>query len=97
MAAKLTLKLLASVYDQAQSDDPNPATKRYVRGDVFEARNQEEYDRLIGAEAALDPEVAQQQELEAIEARKAALEAEKAQLDERLKAARADEKSAKQG
>jgi hypothetical protein len=43
----LTLKLTASIYDQAQSDDREPGDVRYTRGDVFEARNQAEYDRLI--------------------------------------------------
>lgn len=92
--AKLTLKLLASVYDQAQSDDRNPDTVRYTRGDVFDARNQAEYDRLIEADAAVDPEKEQERQRAELEARREALEAERARLDEQLKSVKADEKSA---
>lgn len=84
MAGKLTLKLLASVFDQAQDDSRDPDLKRYVQGDVFEARDQAEYDRLIAADAAVDPEREQELKRQDLERRRAALEAERAQLDAQL-------------
>jgi hypothetical protein len=79
----LTLRLTASIYDQAQSDDVNPATKRYVRGDVFEARNQDEYDRLVNAGAAVDPDKELADESAKLEARQAQLQQELASLESR--------------
>lgn len=86
--AKLTLKLTANVYFQAQSDDPNPLVPpklvQFTKGDVFEARNRAEYDRLIEAGAAIDPQKAQEQAAADLRARREALETERAQLDAQL-------------
>lgn len=99
--AKLTLKLTANVYFQAQSDDPNPLVPpklvQFTRGDVFEARSQEEYDRLIAAEAAVDPEREQERQAQELRDRRDRLEAEKAQLDAQLDALPSDDPSRLKG
>lgn len=87
----LKLKLTASIYDQAQSDDRDPATVRYTRGDIFEARNQAEYDRLIDADAAVDPDKAIEQEQADLRARREALEAEQQRIDAALTDLSSDE------
>jgi multidrug efflux pump subunit AcrA (membrane-fusion protein) len=95
MAAKKTLKLLATVYNQPHPDHPDDPNRLIPRseGETFEANSQEEYDRLIDIGAALDPDEAQKQEKAQLDERLAALDAEKAQLDDRRKAIQAEAKS----
>lgn len=54
---KLTLKLKATEFDQITGEAPGlgypPPTKRIHEGETFEARDQEEYDRLVAAGAAV--------------------------------------------
>jgi hypothetical protein len=86
MASKLTLKLLVDSYDQyTDPADPRKGFEPRTKGDVFEARDQAEYDRLTEIGAALDPQKAQEAERGRLEAERTRLEAEKAKLDEQLK------------
>lgn len=88
--AKLLLKLQVAQMDQPVLDkdggfDPlKGATKRINKGDIFEALDQEQYDRLIEAGAAQDPEKAAEQERKDLEVRRSALEAEQARIDAQL-------------
>lgn len=90
MAGKLLLKLKVGFFDQPVLDksgnfDPlRGETVRRTSGEIFEASSQEEYDRLIAADAAADPEVQAEQDRQDLEARRVALEAERDRIDAQL-------------
>lgn len=90
--AKKTLRLIADSYDQRQGDKPDSPLKAIAKGELFEPRSQEEYDRLVDSGAAEDPAELQKRAEEELESRREQLEAEKAQIDEQLKGAKAPEK-----
>lgn len=84
MAGKLKLQLTVGFYDQPQLDkdgnfdrDKGTLTRRN-RGQIFEAQSQAEYDRLLGAGAAVDPDKANEEEAARLRARLEELESEKA-------------------
>lgn len=86
MAQKLLLKLKVGFFDQPVLDksgsfDPQRGeTVRRSNGDIFEASSQEEYDRLIASDAAVDPEVAAEQTRQDLQNRRAELEAEQERI-----------------
>lgn len=83
----LQLRLTASRYDQPDElgKQDSPTTTR-SQGEVFEANSQEEYDRLIAAGAAEDPDEAAKRRQEELDAAQARLDAEKAALDAQFEA-----------
>jgi hypothetical protein len=91
--SKLTLKLLAHVFNQRVNDDPkSDETVQRVKGDVFDARDQGEYDRLVSSGAAVDPDKEHELRKAELERRQAQLEAERAQIDAQLKDVAAEAK-----
>lgn len=83
-----TLRLLVDSYDQPQEGHSreNPSLVTYSRGDVFEARTDAEYDRLVEIEAALDPQEDLKRRKEAAQAEADRLREEAAQLEEQAQA-----------
>lgn len=81
--ADLTLKLQVDSYDQPSKDEDGDPTPR-TRGEVFDANDKREYDRLIEIGAANDPAKAVEQERAEIEERLRALEAQRADLNDRI-------------
>lgn len=92
MAKGDKLILAVDSYDQPQKDDTPQVRKlvTYSRGDVFEAVSDEEYDRLIEIEAAIDPSKENERQREEAEQRLAALESEREALEARIEAAQAE-------
>lgn len=89
MAKKL--QLTVGHYDQPQLKDgefdrEKGLTVRRSQGDVFEAQSQDEYDRLIGLGAAVDPDKAKASEAEKLRARLSELDAERRQTEAQLQA-----------
>lgn len=89
---KLNLQLMVGLYDQPDLNkdgefDPVRGTlTRRTRGEVFEARSQAEYDRLIGAGAAVDPDTAAEEEAARLRTRLTELEDERASTDAQIRA-----------
>lgn len=81
-----TLKLLVASYDQPQSRERDTDYTPRRRGEVFDAIDQAEYDRLTSIGAALDPDEAQKQEYARLEAERTRLEAQRADIDAQLAA-----------
>lgn len=79
-----TLRLLVDSYDQRVSSDRDADLLPRRKGDLFEARNQAEYDRLTALGVAEDPDQVQEEAREELERRREALEAERARIDEEL-------------
>lgn len=94
MAKGDKLVLTVDSYDQIGPDDDVRGGIRdlttYTRGDTFEARSDQEYDRLIEIGAAVDPTKENERQREEAEQRIAALEAERERIEADLEAANAD-------
>lgn len=88
-----TLRLLVDSYDQPVSDDRRltpggillpPETVPRTKGELFEPRDQAEYDRLTELGAAEDPEQAEQRARQELERRRQEIEVERERLDAEL-------------
>lgn len=96
MAGK-ALKLTVDIYDQPMGDGRDAPVERRTRGEVFQARDQSEYDRLVRIGAAVDPEEEQRLEQQRLQARRDQLERDRAALDAELKQVRGEQQPAKRG
>lgn len=80
----MKLRLIADSYDQLRKDEPGARVDQRRKGDLFEPRDQAEYDRLTSLGVAEDPEQAQQRAREELDRRREQLEAEKDRLEAEL-------------